>query len=81
MPSQEAKKSAKPAPGTKALGRITRLKLQCTKAPALVSGMALADAALKAERDPIRAQATTLVEAKGATARGKAKAAKRATPS
>ena len=49
----------------------------------LVSGFALVDAALKAERDPIRAQATELVKAKSATrtARGKAKAAKKASPS
>ena len=35
---------------------------------------------LKVEGDPIRAQATALVKAKSATARGKAKAAKKATP-
>ena len=53
------------------------LRAQATKA--IVSGMALADAALEVERGPIRVQATTLVKAKGATARGKAKAAKRGT--
>ena len=56
-----------------------RLRAQTTKA--LVSGMALVDAALTVERGPIRARATELAKAKSATARGKAKAAKMAPPS
>ena len=61
--------------------RATEVCLRARATKAIVSGMALADAALKAERDPVRVQATTFVEAKGAAARGKAKAAKQATPS
>ena len=58
-----------------------RARGRATKALKLVSGMARADAALKAERGPIRAQATALVEPKSAAARGNAEAAKQATPS
>ena len=45
------------------------------------AGFALPDAKLEVDRGPAQAQASTLVEAKGAAARAKAKAAKQATPS
>ena len=61
--------------------RATEVRLRARATNALVSGMALADAALKVERDPMRVQATALVKAKSATARKKAEAAKKATPS
>ena len=61
--------------------RATEVRLRARATKALVSGIALVDAALKVERDPIRVRATELVKAKGATARGKAKAAKKASPS
>ena len=44
--------------------RCERLRARATKA--LVTGIALVDAALKVETDPIRARATELVKAKGA---------------
>ena len=58
-----------------------RLRARGRATKALVSGIALVDAALKVERDPMRARATELAKAKRATARGKAKAAKKASPS
>ena len=61
--------------------RVTEVRLRARATKALVSGFALVDAALKVERDPIRARATELAKAKSATARGKAKAAKKASPS
>ena len=61
--------------------RVTEVRLRARATKALVSGFALVDAALKVERDPIRARATELVKAKSAKARGKAKAAKKASPS
>ena len=57
------------------------MRLRARATEALVSGIALVDAALKVERDPIRGRATELAKAKGATAPGKAKAAKKASPS
>ena len=44
-------------------GRAIEVRLRARATKALVSGMALADAALKVESDPIRVKATTLVEA------------------
>ena len=61
--------------------RVTEVRLRARVTKASVSGIALVDAALKVERDPIRVRATELVKAKGATARGNAKAAKTASPS
>ena len=61
--------------------RATEVRLRARATKALVTGIALVDAALEVARDPIRARAPELAKAKGATARGKAKAANKASPS
>ena len=61
--------------------RATDVRLRARATKALVAAIALVGAALTAERGPVRALEAAFAKAKNATARGDAKAAKKASPS